>query len=326
MDSGASFCVAPQTWQDGLARYPPAHSQRWNTIPLRPIDLDGDFYNMISVLETRHRKNEFSDQDFKSLELTFSLLTANAQQYNLIPNGSEIRVTKSNAYEYFHRVHYAYAHTRPDTPMSPSSIPAVPVRLRSTTTGMRLTSQDIPAIEGLRWNACNNPAQLIFIPGEKLRWAVVPHSTDFMIRLQPDGENIVVEPDDISLFLNALHATIIEILRAIQTFGYYPPNAICAVPTELVEAAQATPSSIHPVAPSSLGSPAPAASRRVSSNGRSALYATARAAAAAAAAATVPDRSFLPSVSPRELEKQRALLSPTHDTGNILAPFQIMNM
>ncbi|KPA82434.1 hypothetical protein ABB37_03502 [Leptomonas pyrrhocoris] len=337
MGGGAAFCVAPLTWQDGLARYPPAASQEWNTVVLQPGDYDEDFYTIISNLEQRHLLHEFSEADFDHLGLTFNLVTAQGTQYNLIPNGSEIRVTRSNAYEYFQRVRSAYEGLRQSTAMhSPAPPPLPPAtratalsppqpRLRSTATGLRLTVQDIPSLERLRWSARNDPERLIFPPGEKLRWAVVPRTNDFMIRLRPDGEFRVVDPDDLPLFLDAVVTTMNEAERAIENFGYYPPSIICAVPAELTGAAPAT----RCQGPSTHASPTPVPQRRDSGSSRTSLYASVRAASAAAAKAAVAtgqERRYIPSASPAELEKQRALFSPMHGTGNILAPFQEINM
>lgn len=327
MECTTPFCAAVQTWQDGMERYPPSASQQWNTIPLKPEDLEDDFYRMIVVLETRHQLHEFSDQDFDQLQITFSLVTASGQQYNLIPNGSEIRVTKSNAYEYFQRIHYHYESLRHSATVSQRQSEAQQVRLRSTTTGLRLTERDEPAIDEVCRNASNDPEKLVCFPGDKLRWAVVPRNTDFMIRLRPHGETIDVEPDEVYVFIREVLITMHEIRRAIEIFGYYPPNVVSPVPADLMERAVAT-TAIHPVAPApqQMSPPPVAQPRRISTNGRSALYASARAAAAAAAATIMSDRGRLPSASPAELAHQRALLSPTHDTGNILAPFQIMNL
>jgi hypothetical protein len=338
MDRGRPFCTAPRTWQDGLTRYPTSQSDRWNTVSLKPEDYDAEFYNVISDLEKRHQKSEFTEADFAHLDLTFCLLTAQGEQYNLIPNGNEIRVTKSNAYEYFQRVHSAYESMRqslalnsPPPPPPPPAAVLPSSRIRATTTGLCLTAQDIPSLDWLCWSARNDPERLILPPGKKLRWAVMPQSNDFMIRLRPDGEYCVVEPDDLALFLSELQMTMQAIRHAIETFGYYPPKCLCAAPAKLPDTTSkaATPvtTAIQPSVPwphtaSMLPPP-----RGLSSNGRSALYASARAAAAAAAAAaTGQDRRYIPSVSPEELEKQRALFSPTHETGGILSPFQEINL
>ena len=323
MESGRPFCVAPLTWQDGLARYPPSESHKWNTIALQPEDYDEDFYNIIADLERRHQKNEFTDADFDHLSLTFCLITAQGERYNLIPNGSEIRVTKSNAYEFFQRVHSAYERLRQALMMSTPPAPVAPPpqsRVRATTTGLRLTAHDLPSIEWLCRSATNDPERLILPPGEKLRWAVVPPSSDFLIRLRPDGELCGVEPDDLPLFINEVMATMNEIKRAITNFGYYPPNNICTAPAELTEVTSVAETG---VVPSPHAAPTPAPPPRASSGGRNAFYASAR---AAAAAATGQDRRYVPSVSAAELEKQRALFSHTHVTVDIFARFQEINV
>ncbi|KPI86732.1 hypothetical protein ABL78_4202 [Leptomonas seymouri] len=329
MDSGTPFCVAPLAWQDGLVRYPSSASQEWNTTPLQPSDYDEDFYNAIVDLERRHKKNEFSEADFHLLGLTFSLMTAKGPQYNLIPNGSEIRVTKSNAHEYFQRVHSAYKSlpqgremNPPPPPQPPAPVVASPPRLRATSTGLRLTAQDIPSLEWLRWCARNDLERLTLPLGENLRWAVVPRTTEFLIRLRPNGELREVEADEIPLFLGELLKTINEIERAIENFGYYPPDMICTVPAELSEAA----TKIQSNAPSARASLTPIPPQGDNSNGRTVPYLSSGIASTTAAAVSGQIRRYVPRASPAELEKQRALFSPTHDTGNILAPFQEINV
>ncbi|KAG5468387.1 hypothetical protein LSCM1_02367 [Leishmania martiniquensis] len=320
MNESAPFCVAPQTWQGGLTRYPASQSHVWNNnIILQPEDIDVEVFNAMCQVEKQYNKNEISDEDFEMLQLTFCLFTVNHSCYDLIPNGREIRVTQANAPEFFQRVHAAYDNLKQVPPLNQPTDTTAPQRSRASGARLRLTCQDSEDLEWIRWTAQNNPAALAFHPNEPLRWAVLPQSRDFMIRVQPEGEYKFVDPDHLALFLDMLAVLLTEIERAIAVFGYYPPNCIAAAPVEAPEEHFIRPS--QPTRATRLPFPP----QRVNNRGRSMLHNSATS-VAAAATPTEPSRRTVCRASSAELEKQRALFSPTHDTGGLLAPFQELNV
>ncbi|KAK7198342.1 HECT-domain (ubiquitin-transferase) [Novymonas esmeraldas] len=320
MNDAAPFCVAPQTWQGGLTRYPVSQSHVWNNnIILQPEDIDEEVFNAMCQVEAQYHKNEISDTDFEKLQLTFCLFTVNQSCYDLIPNGREIRVTQENALEFFQRVHAAHDNLKQVPALNLPADGHPPQRLRAASARLRLTEQDRPDLQWIRRAAQSDPAALAFHPDEPLRWAVVPRTRDFMIRLQPEGENTFVDSEHLTLFLDMLAALLSEIERAIAVFGYYPPNCIAAAPVEdpdehSIRTSQPTRSAHIPFPP-----------QRVNSHVRSTMHKSAMA-DAAAAAATDQNRRPPRRASSAELEKQRALFSPTHDTGGLLAPFQELNV
>ncbi|CAJ1023514.1 HECT-domain (ubiquitin-transferase), putative [Leishmania shawi] len=323
MNEAAPFCVAPQTWQGGLARYPASQSHMWNNnIILQPEDIDVEVFTAICQVEKQYNKNEISDEDFETLQLTFCLFTVNQSCYDLIPNGREIRVTQANAFEFFQRVHAPYDNLKQAPTLNQPTESTSPPRLRMTGARLRLTAQNTDDLEWIRWTAQNDPAALAFHPDEPLRWAVVPRSRDFMIRVQPEGEKTFVGPDHLGLFLDALAILLTEIERAISVFGYYPPNCIAAAPVMDHDK-----HSIHTSQPPRI-THLPFPPQRVNSPRRSSLQRSTMSvsATAAAAAATMQNRRIICRASSAELEKQRALFSPTHDTGGLLAPFQELNV
>ncbi|CBZ30449.1 hypothetical protein, unknown function [Leishmania mexicana MHOM/GT/2001/U1103] len=320
MSEAAPFCVAPQTWQGGLARYPVSQSHVWNNnIILQPEDIDVDVFNAMCQVENQYNKNEISDEDFETLQLTFCLFTVNQSCYDLIPNGREIRVTQTNAFEFFQRVHAAYDNLRQRPPLNQPTQSNPRPRLRASGARLRLTGQDTDSLEWLRWTAQNDPAALAFHPDEPLRWAVVPRGRDFMIRVQPEGENTFVDPDHLTLFLDMLAILLTEIERAISVFGYYPPNCVSAAPVECADE-----HSIY-TSHSTRSARLPFPSQRINSRGRSALHKLAMSVTAAAVATEQNHRTVRRALS-ADLENQRALFSPTHDTGGLLAPFQEWNV
>lgn len=317
----APFCVAPQTWQGGLARYPVNQMHLWNNNAiLRTENVDLDVFDATCALEERFKQNGISEADFETLQLTFSLLMVDQSRYDLIPNGREIRVTKGNAVEFFERAHAAFDQL-PEAPLlNQPSNGTPPSRLRAATARMRLTEQDREDLNWIRWAATNDPRRLTFYPDEILRWAVMPLSREFMIRLQPEGEKVVVEPDHLTVYLDMVAVVLNEIDRAISIFGYYPPNCVVAAPAEepkehFIRNAQPAQTARVPLPP-----------QRVNSHRRSGLNRSAMALAAAAAASGEPSRRPVHRASSAELEQQRALFSPTHDTGGLLAPFQELNL
>ncbi|KAG5491766.1 hypothetical protein JIQ42_01674 [Leishmania sp. Namibia] len=320
MSEAAPFCVAPQTWQGGLALYPANQSHLWNNnTNLQPEDIDAEVFNAMCEVEKQYNKNEISNEDFEMLQLTFCLFTVNHSCYDLIPNGREIRVTQANAIEFFQRVHAAYDNLKQTPALIQSTDTNPPQHPRTSGARLRLTCQDTDDLEWIRWTAQNDPAALAFHPDEPLRWAVVPRSQDFMIRVQPEGESRFVDPDHVALFLDMLVVLLTEIERAISVFGYYPPNCIAAAPVEASDEHSIQPS--QPTRATHL----PFAPQRVNSRGRSMLHKSAMS-VAAAAAATEPSHRTVCRASSAELEKQRALFSPTHDTGGLLAAFQELNV
>ncbi|KAG5494072.1 hypothetical protein JKF63_01906 [Porcisia hertigi] len=318
MNAAAPFCVAPQTWQGGLARYPASQSHVWNkNIILQPEDIDAEVFNAMCQVENQYKKNEISGEDFEKLHLTFCLFTANQSYYDLIPNGREIRVTQTNAFEFFQRIHAAYDNLKQEPVLNRSAEPHFPPRLRTSGALLRLTRQDTDDLEWIRWTAQNDPAALAFHPDEPLRWAVIPRSGDFMIRLQPEGENTFVDPDDLAFFLDMLSALLTEIERAIFIFGYYPPNCVAAAPVGDPDERSICIS--QPARPSHT----PSSLQGLHSRRPSALQMSVN---AVPAAITEQSRRTIRRASSAELEKQRALFSPTHDTGGLLAPFQELNV
>lgn len=296
MYAGKPFCVAPQMWQDGMTRYPPQESCRWNgNCSLQSEDLDDAFFLAVCDLEKSYNDRKLTEANFVELELTFSLPMANGKVYDLIPNGKEIVVTRGNAWEYFQRMREEYRKIQQRS--SANEIQTrLPVKRPSghpLSSIVHITEADLASLDWIESNAVQNPRVLTFPGDERLRWAVLSPNTGFMLRLRPQGEYRVVEQQHLAIFVDALLATIAEVRRAIRVFGSYPPPIAVSFPTD-------SSGSVESI---------------VRENDSVDEY-----------AALPHRRDRGGAATPAELEKQRALFSPTHDTGGILAPFQELNL